>query len=344
MVAYTALTIDGDLGVKVPVACWFPVDDSDPAASPAPVRYRHRISVRKIGRMLAGWDFIPEFLSRDFELEPTLSTVVSADDSGTSGAVLPTRAPVVLLAHGYLGSRFDLSHLAERLASQGFVCLAPEYPESLAGSFETTSASTAAGDEETPLRPLTRARITAALLDALTSEWNVQPTSYGIVGHSLGCGTALETGDETWSRVLIAGFPRTRDGRPLPGNDLLLLMSMNDGAMSLSRWGGKESIPSDFVLLDSDAVSSSTASTRRLPRRAAVVLEGEAAPNHISFLADNVNTAMIDLLSPLLPVAQAFKIPVLDFDAYQQSRDSAPTARIVHPLVVQYLSERMLQQ
>jgi dienelactone hydrolase len=338
--------IDRDLGVKVPVACWFPVESSE-TASPSPaVRYRHRISVRKIGRMLAGWDFIPEFLSRNFDLEPTLSTVVSVDDDtsllsgGGSRIALPTRAPVVLLAHGYLGSRFDLSHLAERLASRGFVCFAPEYPESLAGSFDASYGSKT--DDQQPLQPLTRARITSALLHALTSEWNVQPTSYGIVGHSLGCGTALETGDDTWTRVLIAGFPRTRDGRSIPGRNLLLLMSMNDGAVSLSRWGGKESIPSDFVLLDLDAVASSTTLARRLPSRAALVLEGEGAPNHISFLADNVNTAMIDLLSPLLPVAQAFKIPVLDFDRYQQSRDSAPTARIVHPLVVQYLSERML--
>jgi hypothetical protein len=215
--------------------------------------------------------------------------------------------------------------------------LAPEYPESLAASFD----SGAAGGPERPA--LNRARITSALLDSLRTEWNVKPTSYGIVGHSLGCGTALDTGDDSWSRVLIAGFPRTFDGRPIPGRNLLLLMSMNDGAVSLSRRGGKESIPSDFALLDSDAVVSRTLSESRLPRRAAVVMEGDGAPNHISFLADGVNAAMIDLLSPLLPVAQALKIPVLDFDRYQKSRDSVPTARIVHPLVVRYLSEQMLQ-
>lgn len=338
MVAYKALSIEGDLGVKVPVACWFPAD-----ATPVPtgggsasdVRYQHRISVRKIGQLLAGWDFIPEFVSRDFALAPTLgSGVVAAGDD----APLPARAPVVILAHGYLGSRFDLSHLAERLASRGFVCLSPEYPESLAASFEAGNRNLNRNDAGRP--PVTRARITSALLQALRSEWNVRPTSYGIVGHSLGCGTALETGDDTWARVLIAGFPRTRDGRPIPGN-LLLLMSMNDGAVSMSRWGGREAIPSDFALIRPEDATSKTGSPTRLPARAAVVLEGENAPNHISFLADNVNVAMIDLLSPLLPLAQALKIPVLDFDRYQKSRDSVSTAKIVHPLVVQYLSERM---
>jgi dienelactone hydrolase len=343
MVAYKALSIVGDLGVTVPVACWFPMDatasDSVPAeGTTSDVRYQHRISVRKIGQLLAGWDFIPEFVSRDFAMAPTLSSgVIAAGDDAT----LPSKAPVVILAHGYLGSRFDLSHLAECLASRGFLCLAPEYPESLAASFESGTSS----GESKERSPVTRARITSTLLETLQSDWNVRPTSYGIVGHSLGCGTALETGDDSWARVLIAGFPRTRDGRPIPGN-LLLLMSMNDGAVSLSRWGGKEAIPSDFALLspeDAAASTSAAGSRRRLPGRAAVVLEGDDAPNHISFLADNVNTAMIDLLSPLLPLAQALKIPVLDFDRYQRSRDSVSTAKIVHPLVVQYLSERMVQ-
>ena len=39
--------------------------------------------------------------------------------------------------------------------------------------------------------------------------WNylTKPKAYGIIGHSLGCGTALQTGDNSWTRVLIAGQP-----------------------------------------------------------------------------------------------------------------------------------------
>ena len=51
---------------------------------------------------------------------------------------------------------------------------------------------------------------------------------------------------------------------------------------------------------------------------------------------------MIEFLAPLLPVAQAFKIPVLDFDRYQLSRDSVATAAVVHPLIIQYLKQEMM--
>ena len=53
--------------------------------------------------------------------------------------------------------------------------------------------------------------------------------------------------------------------------------------------------------------------------------------NRISFLAGNANDAMVSFLSPLLPVAQALSIPVLDFDRYKESRDSKETADVTIP-------------
>ena len=52
----------------------------------------------------------------------------------------PTGTPIektdaIIFAHGFLGSRFDQAHVCEALASDGFVVLAPEFAESLAGSF-----------------------------------------------------------------------------------------------------------------------------------------------------------------------------------------------------------------
>ena len=67
----------------------------------------------------------------------------------------------------------------------------------------------------------------------------------------------------------------------------------------------------------------------------------DSAPNHISFLADGTNQAMIEFLSPLLPVAQVLGIPVLDFDKYKISQDSQPTANVVIPLVTSYLKQNM---
>jgi hypothetical protein len=329
-VAYKSLSLSiGEFGVNVPVACWFPVEQKQQTSSDIPrvdpvspqnVAYKHRIYIRRIGQLLAGWNWIPDFASRDFALKPTSLTVTNGQD-----LPLPKGGPVVVLAHGYLGSRFDLSHLAEELTQQGFTCLSPEFPESLAASYER-------------MEGLDRSRITKSLLTAISDDWKLQPSSYGIVGHSLGCGTAIQTGDASWARVCIAGFPRNRDGTPIPG-DVLFLSSMNDGAVSLARFGGIKAIPSDYAILNEATWSTDS----RIPARAALIYDRPDAPNHISFLSGGVNDAMIDLLSPLLPLAQGLKIPVLDFDRYQLSRDSGPTAQAVHPLVVAYLKQQMLR-
>jgi len=331
-VAYKPLSISGDLGVNVPVACWFPVDQN---ALQGPTTegtdtvgilqqlssYKHRISIRRIAQLLARIDWIPEFANRNFDLQPASSSVADGES-----LPFPKQGPVVLLAHGYLGSRFDLSHLAENLAKQGFICFAPEYPESLAASF-------------TPLEGLDRRKITDKLLDSIANDWNVKGSSFGMVGHSMGCGTAIETGDETWARVCIAGFPRQRDGSPIPGN-VLFLSSMNDGVVSLERLGGKQAIPSDFTMLDESTIREQT--TGLLPSRAALIFDRPDAPNHISFLVESVGNAMIDLLSPLLPAAQAIGFPVLDFDRYKAAQDSKATAEVVHPIVTAYLKQRMM--
>ena len=328
----------------VPVACWWPATEDDATNDRRQVAsYAHRISVQRIGQLLAQWNFIPSFASRSFQLQPTLSqkvwkgNLVVGDSKNTASSFT---GPVVILAHGYLGSRFDLSHLAETLSANGFLCLAPEYPESLAASYDRIPG-------------LDRGYINQQLLGhTLSQQWKIQATSFGIVGHSLGTGTALSTGDESWARVLLAGLPRQRNGAAIPGN-LLLIASMNDGAMSLARFGGKSIIPNDYALLKEEDVAlttttdsstfslASSSSSTLLPRRAAWILESADAPNHISFLSAGVNDAMIDLLSPLLPVAQLANIPVLDFDRYQVSRDAGPTAARLHPVILRYLQQEM---
>lgn len=119
-IAYRPLSLDiPEFRVSVPVAMWFRTEETNPTSEVGlgqrnELRYNHRISVKKIGELLAGWDFIPDFAAKDFQLQPAIGDVVD----GTKMA-MPTRGPVVFLAHGYLGSRFDLSHIAEALAHEG---------------------------------------------------------------------------------------------------------------------------------------------------------------------------------------------------------------------------------
>ena len=216
------------------------------------------------------------------------------------------------------------------------MCVSPEYPESLAASYERQEG-------------LDRGQITDKILQTLFSS-SSSSTKFGIIGHSLGCGTATNTGDKSWVRVTIAGPPGERPDTL--GGDILFIASVNDGAVTMARLQGL--IPSDFVVMsENDERVKSTvvayksnddysSSTTQIPRRTAIIFQNDDSPNHISFLADSVNNAMIDLLSPLLPVAQALSIPVLDFDKYKSSQDSEQTAEVVIPLVSSYLRQRMM--
>jgi hypothetical protein len=313
-VVYKTLSLPlEEFGVNVPVACWFPDDGSTSMQAinnPSGVKYDHRISVKRIGQLLAGWDFIPDFVSRNFAFSPSTS-IGSVMDGGD--IPFPTSSKVVFLAHGYLGSRFDLSHLAEELAQQGFVCISPEYPESLAASYPRFEG-------------LDRSKINDKLLQYV--QENLRPRSYAGIGHSLGCGTVLRMGDNSWTRVLIAGRAPEASSSPL-----LFISSTNDGAV---RFGGPLTVPAGYELLQESNLPLSN-----FPTRAALIFDRPDAPNHISYLSENVNEAMVGFLSPLLPIAQAMSIPVLDFDRYQQSRDSVQTAAILKPVIAGFLSQQM---
>ena len=356
-IVYHPLSIQVD-GITVPVAAWHPlsqldIDNSDgtnnsnaqttrsiSSSGSYGAFYQHRIAVSKIGKLLAGWN-LPKFIDRSFELPPNLSiesnnvqvissSSINNDSNDHHHQQLPQSAPVILLAHGYLGSRFDLSHLAETLASQGFLVLSPEYPESLAASYDATQ-STISG------LSIDRTIITNALLSTLTSKdegWNVHPKCYGIVGHSLGCGTVDKTGDASWTRVCLAGgYPSVR------GPKCLFIGSVNDGAVPVGRaWSSL--VEYKFERLEEERIRFK--SWDKLPERAVFIFANEEnAPNHISFLAEGTNDAMVEFLSPLLPLARALGIPVLDFDKYQLSRDSKGTGEVVIPLVVEYLKQMM---
>ena len=330
-----------DFGVKIPVACWYPTCevgddtkrlDGDFETLASPVTYQHRISVRRIGQLLAGWNFIPEFVSKKYSLQPTSSihgNTIQLIPGLSSSTKVISEAPVIFLAHGYLGSRFDLSHLAEELCSEGYICIAAEYPESLAASYER-------------IEGLDRSTINAAILESLHNnreQWNnIQPTAYGIIGHSLGCGTAIQMGNDDWARVLIAGFPQNRDGTPVAGNNLFI-SSIND-SLARNRINSALISSCNYKLLSEQELLNQEP-LKSIPRRAAILFDRPDAPNHISYLCEGVNNAMIEFLSPLLPLAQALSIPVLDFDKYKDSRDSIATASIVHPLIIRYLHQEL---
>jgi acetyl esterase/lipase len=348
LVAYKTIPLPlTGFGINAPVAMWYPVtDQQDPSfakVSSSLVKYDYQISVKRIGELLARWDFIPGFFTRKFTFIRNSNDNDNIQFVDGSNIPLPSsKAKVVVLTHGFLGSRFDLSHIAEDLAAQGFVCVAPEYPESLEASYPRMDGLD---------RKVVNDRLVQWIHDNIPD-----PTSFASIGHSMGAGTALDIGDDTWNRVLM-GIGRAPD---LPGKDpdttakypmrqvggrLLFISSVNDGAV---KWGGGIRVPNDYTMLQESQILTANGkgvtSDGRLammmmmiPDRAALVFDRTDAPNHISFLSENVNEAMISFLAPLLPIAQAFEIPVLDFDKYVISRDSVQTAEVLKPLIAEFL-------
>ena len=342
-VAYKSIPVPiAEFGIDIPVAVWYPVSPSDVDKGVMenfdgtrrndykPAIYNHRISLSKIGMLLAGWN-LPSFLRKEYRLKPTLNKEVGTIVVDGDGIEIPTEdTRMILLAHGYLGSRFDLSHLAETLALDGFTCISAEYPESLSASYNPISSEY-----------FNRSFITDRILDYFLKELNISPKSSGIIGHSLGCGTVVQTGDSSWTRVCIAGGFRGDPRIVGEKSPVLIISSINDGAVTYARV--KDTIPKDFISLNENSivVEDDESITQDIPRRSSFLFEGSESPNHISFLSGNVNDCMIDFLSPVLPLALMLGIPVLDFDRYKVSQDSDRTAKITLPVIKRFLKQSM---
>ena len=84
------------------MAVWYPVFPS--ASSSAiknfkPAQYNHRISLAKIGTLLANWN-LPDFLQKDYKLIPTMNrNLGSIVVNGEEIQIPASNTPMVLLAH-----------------------------------------------------------------------------------------------------------------------------------------------------------------------------------------------------------------------------------------------------
>jgi hypothetical protein len=390
-----------EFGIDIPVACWYPIpttsttngiDSSSSSTSiSTSIKYNYRISLRRIGQLLAKWDFIPDFILRDFTLDPSISLSPSSTIRVVDGqniSIPPPAAPpaspttstaadgtkVVFLAHGFLGSRLDLAYIAEDLARQGFVCIAPEYPESLEASYPRLDGLSRTVINDNLLRCIQQQqqqqRDDSDSDSSDASLFNMIPKpiiSYSAIGHSLGCSTVLQIGDNSWNRILMgsgqapeipssssSSWSSSSTNNDSVGGRLLFISSINDGPVT--KWSGGIKIPDGYTMLKESQLSSSCSSSSSsssgtsindetnmppqqiiIPDRAALVFDREDAPNHISYLSANTNDAMLSFLSPLLPITNALGIPVLDFDKYMISRDSARTGNILKPLISNFL-------
>ena len=384
-------------GQSVPVATWFPDVPAGAGAGAAPsviserrgpdsspLYYPHAISVAKIARVLLNTpESTPRWLDRQTPLLAAPGVRFAARGE-TSSAVAAAPGKVAVLCHGYLGSRFDLVDLAEALAREGFLVLAPEFAESLA-SPETTPAYARPGAPPPANPSATRDEVVDAALRAFAPGFFEAPASGSdehrpprvvIAGQSAGASTATSARGPFAARVAIAGFrpppPEAREAREaLLRDPLLVVASAGDGVISLypresGAFGAYEGIAASVegmpVRVPKYDIGAFAARVRELSaaRDAAPNAKGTSAnalnafltyeppggdggaitdlPCHISFLSSRTNDAMVEVLSPLLPVARAIGVPVLDFDKYQTSRDSDAVNAELVPLIAEWLN------
>ena len=159
-------------------------------------------------------------------------------------------------------------------------------------------------------------------------------TEFGIFGHSAGGGSAtMMSGPFTLGRCAIAGA-RLYDG----GDPLYIVASSGDGVIPLDRVKAAVFGRSGMQVASDPAELTWRAGQQK---SAALLLDkavpGAAyPPNHISFLDEEANAALVRVLSPLLPLARFLKLPVLDFDVYTERLDARQTAAAVRPSIVSF--------
>mmetsp|Transcript_37057 Transcript_37057/g.99950 ORF Transcript_37057/g.99950 Transcript_37057/m.99950 type:complete len:126 (-) Transcript_37057:296-673(-) len=119
----------------------------------------------------------------------------------------------------------------------------------------------------------------------------------------------------------------------------MVIASAGDNVIGLQRVQGELMAgPKTTKVTIFDDASPPTGTT---DKRAAVLFNdgfspGAPPPNHISFLSARTNDAMVDYLSPLLPLAKGLGVPLLDFDKYAASRDSVVTGERTIPIIARF--------
>lgn len=288
--------------INVPVSIWSPTDNQ-PSSLSTPVEYDYTIDIRSIARLLLGLP-LPSFsfLRKTIPL-PSPPNVLPESIPPTL-----TSLPIIVFNHGYLGSRLDLHPLLSNLSSHGIICVSPDYPETLSGSY--------------PVPPtLTRTLILTSVLSTVRSLYPVS-NLVGLIGHSLGSSitSTYDTGNPTSPRCCIAGFRGADDTSET--SPFLVIASDGDGVC-----------PSEFV----------KGRVEDMKMRGSNEVKGIylSSFNHIDFLSSGTNDAMVDFLSPLLPIARTLKVPLLDFDKYAEIPKSEECRVAIEGDIIEFFKDNL---
>ena len=189
VIGYDDVVLDLPCGARVPACVWLPTatDEAPPAS------YNYRISAGRLVKTILGLP-TPDAIARSFDL--------AADGVRfTPCATVKDGTPVVVVAHGFLGTRFDLSKFGEALAREGAVAIAPDFDETLAGSYTPDSNGGSSRD-----------KIVAAALEPVWKSkfYGVFVLNCRVVLHAIDAPPARWRGDAGSSSLDGASAPRHR--------------------------------------------------------------------------------------------------------------------------------------
>jgi dienelactone hydrolase len=194
--------------------------------------------------------------------------------------------PLVVVSHGYPGSRTFLTYLTENLASKGFVVAAIDHTDSVWGDIRPFPSTlfNRASDQLFTIRALTEQASTPGnFLHGL-----VDAASVAIIGYSMGGYGAVTSAGAGYSKnsVLAKGLPPAFSGLPPEYSEGLLAGSPKFAArmlpnlkaiVAISPWGAQPPynswdaeglagirIPSLFIVGDQDDVSGYELGVKRV--------------------------------------------------------------------------------
>lgn len=163
-----------------------------------------------------------------------------ARGAGRDVKPLPRRYPLVLIAHGYCGSRLYYDYLAPHLASHGFIVAAPDFTG-------VTREACDAGNVRLDDLPLDLSFVARELHDAAgpLGKWarRVKGSATGLVGNSLGGIAVVEAARMDSSFTAIVGLAPavTADSAPplvglTPRRAWMIVGATGDNVVSFAAW------------------------------------------------------------------------------------------------------------
>jgi len=167
VIGYDDVVLDLPCGARVPACVWLPSDGIDAP----PASYKYRISAGRLVKTILGLP-TPDGIARTFALD-------APGVRAAPGATVKEGTPAVVVAHGFLGTRFDLSKFGEALAREGAVAIAPDFDETLAGSYTPDKDGGSSRDK--------------IVVAALEPVW--KSIFYGVVLHAIDATPARWRGD-----------------------------------------------------------------------------------------------------------------------------------------------------